>query len=124
VSPADDLHELRKRGKEMRYLLEYFASIQPPAAHREMIKELKSVQDCLGRFQDSQIQREAITGLGKQMEADAVASAPTHRAIEQLATILDAQERSARGEFARRFKRFADARTVGLLMALVDPTPA
>lgn len=124
TSPADDLHELRKRGKEMRYLLEYFASIQPPAAHREMIKELKSVQDCLGRFQDSQIQREAITALGEEMESDAVVSATTHRAIEQLAAVLDTQERNARGEFARRFKRFADARTVGLLMALVDPTPA
>jgi CHAD domain-containing protein len=122
-SPAEDLHELRKRGKELRYLLEYFASIQPPAAHRAMIKELKSVQDCLGRFQDSQIQREAITALGDQMAADAAVSAPTRRAIDQLAAVLNTQERDARNDFTKRFKRFASDRTVGLLMALIEPAP-
>jgi CHAD domain-containing protein len=120
-SPADDLHELRKRGKELRYLLEYFAPIQPPPAHRAMIKELKSVQDCLGRFQDSQIQREAITALGEQLAVDEAVSAPTLRAIDQLAAGLDVQERNARNDFTKRFKQFAGARTVGLLMALVDP---
>ena len=28
-SPAEDLHELRKVGKELRYLLEFFASLYP-----------------------------------------------------------------------------------------------
>jgi CHAD domain-containing protein len=86
-----------------------------------MIKELKSVQDCLGRFQDSQIQREAITALGEQLAVDEAVSAPTLRAIDQLAAGLDVQERNARNDFTKRFKRFASARTVGLLMALVDP---
>jgi CHAD domain-containing protein len=121
-SPAEDLHELRKRGKELRYLLEYFASLHPPAPHRAMIKELKSVQDCLGRFQDSQIQRQAIMAVAGQMADELDVPAATLRAMDRLAARLDMQEREARDEFAGRFKRFAGARIVGLLMALAEPT--
>lgn len=122
LSPAEDLHELRKRCKELRYLLEYFASIHPPAAHRAMIKELKSLQDCLGRFQDSQIQREAITSLAEQIAGELTPPPETLRVMDQLAANLDLQQAEARNEFAGRFKRFAGARTIGVLMALAEPT--
>jgi CHAD domain-containing protein len=52
-SASADLHDLRKRCKELRYLLEFFASLHDPATHRRIIKDLKSLQDCLGAFQDS-----------------------------------------------------------------------
>jgi CHAD domain-containing protein len=38
ASPAEELHRLRKRCKQLRYLMEYFASLHNPTAHRKMIK--------------------------------------------------------------------------------------
>lgn len=123
TSPAEDLHELRKRCKELRYVLEFFASLHPPVAHRAMIKELKSLQDCLGRFQDSQIQREAITFHTEQMAGESSVAPTTLDAMEQLAARLATQQHQARHEFAGRFKRFASPKTIGLLMALAEPPP-
>jgi CHAD domain-containing protein len=123
TSPAEDLHELRKRCKELRYVLEFFASLHPPDAHRAMIKELKSLQDCLGRFQDSQIQREAITFHTEQLAGESSVAPTTLDAMEQLAARLATQQHLARHEFAGRFKRFASPKTIGLLMALAEPPP-
>ena len=34
AAPEEDPHMLRKRGKELRYLLEFFAALHDPATHR------------------------------------------------------------------------------------------
>ena len=44
-SPAEDLHELRKRGKELRYLLELFGSPFPKAVVKPLVSTLKDLQD-------------------------------------------------------------------------------
>ena len=44
-SPAEDLHELRKVGKELRYLLEFFASLYPADVIKPFVKTLKGLQD-------------------------------------------------------------------------------
>ena len=62
-SPPESLHDLRKRGKELRYLLEFFAPLHDPAAYRKVVGDLKQLQDGLGVFQDSQVQREEIQAL-------------------------------------------------------------
>ncbi|HEV2785069.1 MAG TPA: CHAD domain-containing protein, partial [Solirubrobacteraceae bacterium] len=50
-SPHEALHDLRKKGKELRYLLEFFASLYPPEVVKPMVSSLKGLQDVLGRFQ-------------------------------------------------------------------------
>ena len=69
ASPAEDLHDLRKRAKELRYLLETFAPLLDPGDARGAVKELKALQDVLGTFQDSEAQREAIYALATDMMA-------------------------------------------------------
>jgi CHAD domain-containing protein len=51
VSHEEDLHDVRKAGKKLRYLLEFF---QPfiKGGHGRAIKELTAVQDKLGAFND------------------------------------------------------------------------
>ena len=44
-TPAEDLHELRKVGKELRYLLEFFASLYPAEVVKPLVKSLKGLQD-------------------------------------------------------------------------------
>jgi CHAD domain-containing protein len=117
-SPAEDLHELRKRCKQLRYLLEYFVSLHPNAAHREMIRELKSLQDCLGQFQDSEIQREMISSIAEQMAGDRTVPPVTRQAMHTLCAGLTARQRAARSEFASRFTRFTSSKTAHLVTVL------
>ena len=72
-SPPESLHDLRKRSKELRYLLEFFAPLHDPVAYRKVVGDLKQLQDCLGEFQDSQVQREEIGALADAMLAEALA---------------------------------------------------
>ncbi|MGD8911892.1 MAG: CHAD domain-containing protein, partial [Candidatus Thiodiazotropha sp.] len=55
-TPAERLHELRKDCKKLRYLMEFFQSLYPKPAMRELIKALKVILDNLGEFQDLEVQ--------------------------------------------------------------------
>ena len=110
ASPDDDLHTVRKRGKELRYLLEFFATLHEPAIHRGAVRELKQLQDCLGEIQDGHVQREAIRALAARMVEDRAAPAATLLAMGELAAQLDAAASVAREGFAKRFAQFTSAR--------------
>ena len=87
-SPPESLHTLRKRGKELRYVLEFFASLHDPQAYRAVLSDLKRLQDCLGDFQDSQVQQEEIQSLAAAMLTAGAAPAPTLLAMGELAAQL------------------------------------
>ncbi len=106
-SPPESLHDLRKRAKELRYLLEFFAPLHDPVAYRRVVGDLKSLQDCLGDFQDSQVQREEIHALADAMLAERAAPAATLLAMGEIAANLTLSQAQARADFARRFARFA-----------------
>ena len=106
-SPPESLHDLRKRTKELRYLLEFFAPLHDPVAYRKVVGDLKSLQDCLGDFQDSQVQREEIHALADAMLAERAAPAATLLAMGEIAAKLTLSQAEARADFARRFARFA-----------------
>ena len=105
-SPHEALHDLRKKGKELRYLLEFFASLYPPEVVKPMVATLKGLQDVLGRFQDREVQAELLRGLGDDiaaMEGGAAALMAMGVLVERLAE----QQEQARAEFAESFARFA-----------------
>jgi CHAD domain-containing protein len=106
-SPPESLHNLRKRAKELRYLLEFFAPLHDPVAYRKVVGDLKQLQDCLGEFQDSQVQREEIHALADAMLAERAAPAATLLAMGEIAANLALSQAEARADFARRFARFA-----------------
>jgi CHAD domain-containing protein len=106
-SPPESLHDLRKRCKELRYLLEFFAPLYQPAAYRKVTGDLKKLQDCLGEFQDSQVQREEISALAEAMLADRAAPAATLLAMGEIAARLAVSQLRARAEFGDRFTSFA-----------------
>jgi CHAD domain-containing protein len=107
ASPAESLHELRKRCKELRYLLEFFGSLYDPGEHWRAVRELKALQDCLGEFQDTQVQREEIRDFAAQMMDERAAPAATLLAMGEIAAGLAARQHRARSEFAGRFRDFA-----------------
>ena len=106
-SPPESLHDLRKRCKELRYLLEFFAPLHDPVAYRKVVGDLKQLQDCLGDFQDSQVQREEVHVLADAMLAERAAPAATLLAMGEIAARLAVSQAEARANFSRRFARFA-----------------
>ena len=106
-SPAEQLHDLRKRCKELRYLLEIFASVFDPQAYQRALKDLKGLQDCLGEFQDRQVQQEELREFAGQMMADRDTPATALLAMGELAGGIGRAQRQARDEFAERFGEFA-----------------
>jgi len=106
-SPPEDLHDLRKRCKELRYSLEFFASLYDPPTHRRAVRELKGLQDCLGTYQDCQVQQEEIRVIATEMLAAGDVPVTALLAMGDLSSHIGERERQARGEFASRFAAFA-----------------
>jgi CHAD domain-containing protein len=107
ASPHESLHDLRKRCKELRYVLEFFAPLYDPAEYRKVIADLKRLQDCLGEFQDTQVQIEEIQALATAMLAANEAPAVTLLAMGEVTAGLATRQLAARADFERRFAAFA-----------------
>ena len=108
ASPHDSLHDLRKRCKELRYALEFFAPLYDPVAYGKVLSDLKRLQDCLGEFQDTEVQIGEIRGLATSMLAAGEAPAVTLLAMGEVTAGLAARQQLARADFERRFAAFAD----------------
>ena len=106
-SPAERLHDLRKRCKELRYLLEFFGSVLDPAAYQPAVRDLKGLQDCLGEFQDRQVQQQEIRDFAAQMMASRDLPGTALLAMGELAGQVAVAQHRARGQFASRFAVFA-----------------
>lgn len=104
-SPAEELHKLRKRGKELRYALEVFAPVIAKDPRKRAVADLKALQNVLGRFQDSEVQRQALRGFAEEMMAEGT-PAETVLAMGELIGHLDADQDRARREFDAAFVRF------------------
>ncbi|HET9003380.1 MAG TPA: CHAD domain-containing protein [Gemmatimonadaceae bacterium] len=101
-SPHAALHDLRKKGKELRYLLEFFSPIFPADVTKPMVRRLKKLQDVLGRFQDREVQAAMISELRAEVGDPAAISA-----MDALISELHDQQAAARAEFGDRFAAFA-----------------
>jgi CHAD domain-containing protein len=106
-SPPEALHELRKKGKELRYVLELFgAELYPSDVVKPMIKTLKSLQDVLGRHQDREVQAATIRALREEVSG-LPGGAGALMAMGLLVERVGADQRAAREELAERFATFA-----------------
>ncbi|OQX20218.1 MAG: hypothetical protein BWK76_01900 [Desulfobulbaceae bacterium A2] len=118
TSPPATLHQLRIQCKKLRYALEFFRSVLPDEACRELIIRLKHLQDNLGSYNDLSVQegvvRQYLAGLGtKDKDIAAAASAGG------LLARLDQERQRLRQEFADAFAAFAGEVTTGLLRVLL-----
>ena len=104
-SPAVALHDLRKDAKRLRYLLECFGSLFPSDTVAIAVRPLKSLQDVLGEFQDTEVQAHALVDLGRQLD-DAGAATETILAMGGAIEQLNVRGAAARSGFAARFGAF------------------
>jgi CHAD domain-containing protein len=122
-SPAVDLHQLRKRCKELRYALEVFAPVVAEGPRKRAVADLKGLQDVLGRFQDAEVQRHALRGFAEEMMAIGT-TAGAMLAMGELIGHLEAAQAGARPGFDIAFARFARPSSLQLMHRLEDAKDA
>jgi CHAD domain-containing protein len=88
---ATDLHRLRKRVKELRYLIELFGN----PSRRPLRKPLKKLQDALGDVQDVAVQRAWLTEHAGEV-------GPVDVRLKE----LDERDAAARAAYGERFAQF------------------
>jgi CHAD domain-containing protein len=114
-SAPEAFHELRKKGKELRYLLELFAApLYPAKVVKPMIKSLKALQDVLGRHQDRQVQQAMLRSLSGEI-ATRPGGPATLMAVGALLVALADDAQATRDQFARRFEAFASKKERALV---------
>jgi len=114
-APAEELHALRKDAKRLRYLLECFGGLLPPAPRKTFVKRLKSLQDNLGEHQDTEVHAIQLRTFSQELFEATSATAETLVSMGQVAERLENRRQAARAEFAQRF---ADYDTKGTAQAL------
>ncbi|MGB8860108.1 MAG: CHAD domain-containing protein [Ilumatobacteraceae bacterium] len=119
ASPAEQLHDLRKDAKKLRYLVECFGGLLPSAPRKKFVRRLKRLQDNLGAHQDAEVHAVELVQLARGLRKRE-ATAATSAAFAQLLELLDHRRESARAEFGARFAAFDSDDTSALLDRVLD----
>lgn len=123
-SPApEELHELRKDCKKLRYLMEFFASLFPAEALDPLIKALKGLLDILGEHQDLAVQAQHLEGIAERMAAEGKAPARTLLALGALVAWVMERRAEVRTEYAAAFAGFESAENRAAYRALFKRVP-
>lgn len=121
ASPDRDLHALRLECKKLRYLLEFFSALFPEKEIQRLVKQLKGLQDNLGRFQDLFVQQETLLSWVERFSLADGEGKKTVLAIGSLVGSLEAEKRQVRSAFAGIFAKFASRGNRKLFKKLFAP---
>lgn len=120
ASHPEELHELRKIAKRLRYLLECFGSLFDPDLVAPVVRDLKGLQDVLGSYQDSHVQASVIQQYAQRMIEDRDVPANALLAMGGVVEHLDERSRTARAQFHDRFAAFDRKRVRTSIEQLAD----
>ena len=87
------------------------------AAGKRAVSDLKGLQDVLGLFQDSEVQRRAMRGFAEEMMAEGT-TAGAMLAMGEMIGHLDVEQERARREFDAAFARFERPSSLRLIHRL------
>jgi len=104
--PAEEMHELRKDCKKLRYLIEFFRGLYPAKELKELIRTLKELLDNLGEFQDLEVQADKLRTFAQDFDPEDPHSMPTVMAIGALVADLLRHQQAAHERFADCFAGF------------------
>lgn len=106
-SPAENLHELRKSCKKLRYLIECFQSLFPADRIGTIIREMKQLQENLGEFQDLDVQIDGLIAFAEELDISVATTPHTLLAMGAVLGNLEHRKREVRTEFHDRFAAFS-----------------
>ena len=104
--PAEDMHELRKDCKKLRYLIEFFRGLYPDKTIKPLVKALKVLLDNLGEFQDLEVQADKLKDFAREFRPDDPERLPAVMAIGALVADLLRNQQAAHARFAECFAAF------------------
>ncbi len=103
----ESIHDLRKNGKKLRYLVEGFRSLYPTRELQQVVNILKNLQTNLGEIVDMHTQRILLTNWELEMNGKQTVPENTIKAIENLSAICNKKEEKAQEMFKQRFRQFS-----------------
>ena len=118
-SPSEEVHALRKKCKEMRYVLDVFKPLCDPRAYRNVVADFKGLQDVLGEFQDGEVQAAALRVFAGEMLAAGKVDAGALLAMGELAARLDVKQQAARETLVRHHDQYFGAKSAAHVDRLV-----
>jgi len=104
---AELMHALRIECKKLRYLIEFFASLFPAKKIRQLIDQLKRLQDNLGDFNDLSVQQEYLLNIAEELP---ISNKESRRAILATGSLVESlanRQRQVQEDFAATFTNFA-----------------
>ena len=119
-APAELFHDLRKQGKELRYVLELFGPLWPQGDVQPLVNQLKGLQDVLGRFHDGQVQAAWLRALAGEIAREA-ATAGASLLIGAVVDRLASEGRDIRTSFPVKFAPFSSSSTRKLVAKTFAP---
>ena len=120
-SPSEALHDLRKRAKKLRYILEANRSLYTGRDMKPLVAELKALQDNLGTFQDCDVQAGSLRRFAELLDQRPGPTAPAVLAMGLLMNKLAQRRHRARADFHNTFARFDRRRNRERYRRLVEP---
>jgi len=106
--PDAQLHEVRIDCKNLRYLLGFFAPLFSAHDVKHVLRQLRRLQNCLGRFQDACVEMRDLDKFARTLLPDDDRSSRTLIAIGSLIGKLDVEKNHQRKQFDKRFKEFSE----------------
>lgn len=103
-SPAESLHDLRKRCKKLRYLLECFPQLYAENMLKHVIKIVKKLVDELGMCQDLTVQSHLICTIHSQWhDEQKVVELTTQQVLKMLLTSIEQRQIATRIQALQTF---------------------
>jgi CHAD domain-containing protein len=107
--PEDEaLHSLRIDCKKLRYLLEFFSSLYDANGINILVKQLKSLQNLLGDYNDLSVQISDLSGRLKNLSKVSENSIEQAAAFGGLLTFFKQKKTELRNNFSQVFREFSD----------------
>jgi CHAD domain-containing protein len=122
-SYSEALHELRKTGKKLRYLLEAFRTLYPEDDMEAVIAALRKLQNVLGDIVDSAVQQSYLREWGAALAARRGIPEATGPALAQLCASPEREAEAAGRKFRARFAAFSAPETEARMRCLFGRRP-
>lgn len=122
-TPDESLHRLRIQGKKLRYCLEFFSSLYPPQKMKLLIRQLKTLQNNLGLFNDLSVQQNMLNNYLAGLKPGSDKAKKTGAAIGGLLTSLYHEQQQVRTEFEAAFRCFSSEKNISLYKELFPSAP-
>ena len=103
----ESIHNLRKTGKKLRYVINAFETLYPDDEISQLLKSLKRLQNNLGEITDMHIQREMMKSWEMDLVSDTKVSPETIVAIKELENFCSKREKMAEKYFNQNFQNFS-----------------